>query len=484
MELILWLVLVQGIMGAFDLVYHHEMTEKLTWKPAAAGEMLLHGLRNGLYAVVFASLGFLHWHGALMWAFAGILLAEVTITLADFVIEDRTRRLPASERVTHTLLALNYGAVLGLMVPQLAAWGAEPTGFAPVYYGFLSWVMGVYSIGVLAWFFRDTLRAMRLRKMARHGDAAFIDASLAGKSVLVTGGTGFIGHALCRTLIASGARVTVLTRDIARAAEKIGGRVTFIDGLDRLDAQDAFDIVINLAGEPVAQRWTKKAKANIVDSRIDVTQTLVHFMSRMEKKPRVFISGSAIGVYGFDEGEPFTERSAPSSSNPHSAFARQCCSAWEDVAMEAQNFGIRTVLLRIGMVLERDGGPLSEMLLPFDFCIGGRIGSGRQWFSWIHRDDIIGLVLHAIRRPDVTGPLNATAPQAVTNGEFSKVLGRAMKRPSLLPLPAFVLRAIFGDMADGIMLNGQKVVPAKAGNTGYTFRYPDISSALGAIFST
>ncbi len=483
MVLILWLLAVQGIMGVFDLVYHHEMTEKLTWKPAAAREMYLHGLRNGLYAVIFASLGWLHWHGWLMWVFAGILLAEITITLTDFVVEDMTRRLPATERVTHTVLAINYGATIGLLLPQLGDWARQPAGFAPVYYGFLSWVMGIYALGVLVWFFRDFLRSYRLNRMARQGDTIMIDKSLAGKSVLVTGGTGFIGRALCRDLIASGAKVTVLTRDIAKAAERISGRVTLIDGLDRMDEDDHFDIVINLAGEPVAQRWTKKTMTRIVDSRVDITQALVHFMSRMECKPYVFISGSAIGVYGFDEGETFTERSAPTRRNPHSAFARNCCSAWEDVAWQAQEFGVRTVLLRIGMVLEKDGGPLSELLFPFDFCLGGPIGSGRQWFSWIHRDDIIGLIFHAIRRPDVSGPLNATAPLPVTNGEFSKQLGRAMKRPSFLPLPAFLLRLIFGDMADGVMLNGQKVMPAKAGLTGYAFRYPDIQSALGAIFA-
>ncbi len=482
MELILWLLVVQGLMGVFDLVYHHEMTEKLTWKPEAAHEMWLHGLRNGLYSVAFLSFGFFEWHGVLAWIFAFILLAEVTITLCDFVIEDRTRKLPATERVTHTLLALNYGAVLGLFINEFARWAQAPTGFQPVYYGLLSWVMGVYALGVLIWFFRDYLRSLRLMKMAAAIKPVMTDDAVKGRKILVTGGTGFIGTALCKSLVASGARITVLTRDIGKAAGKFGGRVELIDSLDRLGIEEAFDIVINLAGEPIAQRWSERAKGRIIASRHETTRDIVSYIQRMTKKPEVFISGSAIGWYGIDESVVFDERSTV-CGDPRGTFAKNLCREWEDIAMQAEHIGVRTVVLRTGVVLEKDGGTMSELLFPFDFLIGGPLGHGRQWFSWIHRDDLIGLIYHIINTPALTGAVNGTAPAPVTNADFAKAMGQGMKRPSFLSLPSFVLRMLFGDMADEIMLNGQKVIPEKARTTGYVFKYPDIKSAMAAIFT-
>lgn len=276
MEMILVLLAVQGIMGAFDLIYHHEITEKLTWKPGAAFEMWLHGLRNGLYAVVFLSFGFFEWQGAMAWIFLTILVVEVGITLTDFVIEDRTRKLPATERVTHTLLALNYGAVLGLFIPVFMGWLAAPTGFAPVYYGILSWIMAVYALGVFLWFFRDFLRSFRLKRMAMMSREVPVDTRIFGKRVLITGGTGFIGKALCESLIYSGARVTILTRNITKAAENFGSRVEFVVNLDEIGSDEKIDVIINLAGERIAQRWTARAREKIISSRMDTTKGFWH----------------------------------------------------------------------------------------------------------------------------------------------------------------------------------------------------------------
>lgn len=482
MELILYLLIVQGIMGAFDLVYHHEMTEKLTWKPSAAHEMWLHGIRNGLYSIVFLSFGFYHWHGALAWAFLGILLIEVTITLWDFVIEDQTRKLPATERVTHTLLALNYGAVIGLFIPEFMHWVEQPTGFQTVSYGYLSWIMALYAFGVFLWFFRDFIRSYRLKRMARHKKDIIVNEELSGKRVLVTGGTGFIGTALCQSLSASGAYITVLTRSIKKAQGKFSGRVEFIEDLDLLTENDHFDIVIQLAGEPVAQRWTVKAKENIKNSRINTIENLLKFFSRTKKKPDVFISSSAIGWYGIHPTDSFTEDSPPSTANS-GAFAKHICSMIETESKKAEKMDIRTILLRTGIVLEKDGGTLSELLFPFDFCVGGPLGNGKQWFSWIHRDDIIGLIHFAINNTSISGPLNGTAPTPVDNRSFATELGKAMKRPVFLPLPDFVLKLIFGDMAEEIMLNGQKVIPERAEQSGYKFRFRTLSDALKDIFA-
>lgn len=481
MELILVLLTIQGIMGAFDLVYHHEITEKLTWKPGAAEEMWLHGIRNGLYAVVFFSLGFYHWHGVLAWIFLAILLVEVTITLWDFVIEDQTRKLPATERVTHTLLALNYGAVLGLFIPEFITWINSPTQFSPVYYGFLSWVMALYATGVFIWFFRDFLRSFRLRRMAATHKEIPLAKELAGKRILVTGGTGFIGKALCESLIQSGCKITVLTRSIKRAAESFNIRVEFIESLQHLDTNEHFDVVINLAGEPIAQRWTEEAKRRILGSRLNTTRELLAFFERAQNKPELFISGSAIGWYGVHDSSIFDENSQPSKETV-GVFAKEVCHEWEAEALKAKAYNIRTVVLRTGIVLEKDGGTLAELLFPFDFGFGGPIGNGKQWFSWIHRDDLIGLILYALRNDAVEGVINGTAPTPVTNKEFSFALGKAMKRPSLIPLPPFVLKMVFGQMAEEIMLNGQKVVPSRTVQYGYAFQHPNINSAFKAIF--
>lgn len=482
MEPLLWLLVFQGLLGAFDLVYHHEITEKLTWKPAAAREMWLHALRNGLYALIFISLGFTEWHGLLAWVFAAVLLAEVGITLCDFVLEDQTRRLPASERVTHTVLALNYGAVIALLLPQIWQWGQQPTGLSSAYYGFPSWIMGIYGIGVFFWFWRDYLRSRRLTRMAAALPEIPVAAALKNKHILLTGGTGFLGSALCRSLTKSGCRVTVLTRNPVRAAEKLDAPVTFITDPAQLSLDGGFYAVINLAGEPVAQRWTAKAKSEILASRLDMTTVLVDYIKQAKTKPEVFINASAIGRYGTDHDQAFTEGTPP-SENATGAYAKKICTAIEDAALAAEKFGPRTVLLRTGIVLEIDGGTLSELLFPFDFCVGGPLGSGRQWFSWIHRSDWIGIVLHILTHTDIHGPVNATAPKPVTNKEFSAALGHAMRRPAFLPLPAFVLRAVFGEMADEIMLNGQKVLPEKIQKHGYRFLYPDITAALSRIFS-
>lgn len=333
------------------------------------------------------------------------------------------------------------------------------------------------------WFFRDYLRSFRLRDMAAAPDTLPTDARVAGKRVLVTGGTGFIGAALCRSLRRSGAKVTVLTRDIESAAARFSGRIELVDDAAHLGADEKFDIVINLAGEPIAQRWTDAAKDRILNSRLETTQGLLDFMGRAEEKPEVFISGSAIGWYGIHEQDDFDESSAR-SNQLGGDFARHVCVEWEKLARKAEGMGIRTVILRTGVVLERDGGTLAELLFPFDFGFGGPMGSGRQWFSWIHRDDFIGLALYAAANEKIGGVVNATAPEPVTNRTFATALGRAMKRPSLVPLPGFVLQVVFGRMAEEVMLNGQKVRPKRAIDSGYVFRHPDIDGALGEVFAT
>ena len=296
--------------------------------------------------------------------------------------------------------------------------------------------------------------------------------NLQGKNILVTGGTGFIGKPLCQKMLQSGATVFVLTRSGRRTSSD---RLSYISALSNL-AGTTPDIIINLAGEPIAQRWTKTAKDRIWKSRIEMTAALIDYIKSSPKKPSLFISASAIGYYGTDEKKAFSESTAPNQGG--GVFSQGLCAAWENEAVKAQSYGVRTVLLRIGAVLGNEGGIISKLLLPFRLGLGGAISHGQQWFSWIDREDLIGLILHIIATPLIAGPINATAPNPVSNLAFSRALAAALHRPCFLNTPAFVLRLAFGDMADEIMLEGQQVIPQKAIESGYVYLYPTIDSSL------
>lgn len=476
MATLMILIVLQGLLGAFDTLYHHEFTERLTWRPGAVLELRIHALRNLFYGVIFLTFGWLAWLGAMAWVFGAILVLEVLLTLWDFVVEDRSRDLPASERITHALLALNYGAILMILLPVLADWAARPSGLVLVDHGYWSWLMTAFAVAVAFWAVRDALRARRLARWRRPPPPRLPAGLPERLSVLVTGGTGFIGARLCAVLIAGGHRVTVLTRD-KRKARDLRGRVTLIDSLDDLDDHARFDVIVNLAGEPVAAgRWTRARKREILDSRLEVTGALVRFIARARHKPGLLLSASAIGFYGTDPERAFGEGSPP---NP--AFTHEVCRAWEAKALEARRFGLRVCLLRIGIVLGSEGGALAQMLPPFEFALGGAMGSGRQWMSWIHRDDVIGLILHAITEVTLCGPINATAPAPVRNAAFATALGRALGRPALIPMPAFTLRLLFGAMADEVLLGGQQVLPRLAEASGYRFAYPELDGALAEI---
>lgn len=298
--------------------------------------------------------------------------------------------------------------------------------------------------------------------------------TLHGKTVLITGGTGFIGQPLCQALTKLGGRVFVLTRQNRPAKDNI----FYIPSLDHEDLPEV-DIVINLAGEPIAQRWNAKTKEKIMQSRLKTTGDVIRYIERSVQKPEVLISGSAIGFYGTDKNEIFDENSAPSNGAP---FSRTLCHVWETEAAQARSQGVRTVFLRTGAVLEKNGGMLAKLLLPFKLGLGGPIGSGKQWLSWIDRDDLINLILYIIQSGDIEGPVNGTAPHPVRNSEFAKCLSQMLSRPCLFPTPGIVLRAVFSDMADEIMLQGQHVIPRKAMDHGFVFAYPNLSSSLRKIF--
>jgi len=296
---------------------------------------------------------------------------------------------------------------------------------------------------------------------------------------LVTGGTGFIGRPLCRALLDAGYRVSVLSRHPESARDMPAGDLKLIASLDQLAPDIAVQVIVNLAGEPLAAgRWSSERKKLFFSSRVGTTEILFDYFSRVETPPEVLVNGSAIGYYGAQGSNILDEKGdfAP-------GFSHDLCSAWEAAADRFQALGTRVSKVRTGMVLGPDGGALAAMLPPFRFGLGGPIGSGKQWVSWIHRDDLVAMILHCLNRKDMSGPVNGTAPGVVTNREFAKTLGKVLRRPAFLPAPAFMLKLIFGEMAEELLLSGQKVYPRKALQTHFTFQYPDLESALRQVLN-
>jgi uncharacterized protein len=301
-------------------------------------------------------------------------------------------------------------------------------------------------------------------------------------NIVVTGGTGFIGRALCTTLSRCGHTVVILTRNAEAAYRLSGTHVTVIewngrDGGTWEQSLEGADAVVNLAGQSIADaRWTDAQKRLLLDSRVLPTRLLVEAMSRRSLKPRVLISASGIGFYGASDDRLFDEGSARGTG-----FLADLCLAWEAEAMRAAEFGTRVVLLRTGMVLEADGGALSKMVLPFRLFVGGPIMPGTQWVSWIHRRDHIGLIQWALANNRMSGPLNAVTPEPMIMTAFCRKLARALHRPSWFPVPEFMLKLALGELGS-LMTTGQRVTPRKAIEGGYVFHHPTLDSALQAIF--
>lgn len=300
--------------------------------------------------------------------------------------------------------------------------------------------------------------------------------------IVIAGGNGFLGRSLAARLADDGHRVVLLTRGRARAAAPPRAQLATWtpDGAVGRWADDieGAAAVVNLAGESIAgKRWSPEHKQTIRDSRVLATRSLVGAIGRAAHPPAVFISGSAVGFYG-----PLGDEIATEETPPGSDFLADVCVRWEAEANRAAGPHTRVVCVRTGLVLEKDGGALPAMLPPFRFGAGGPLGSGRQYWPWIHRADWVDLVRWTMLTTAVEGPVNATAPAPVTNADFARALGRALHRPSFLPAPAFALRLALGEMADALLLSGQRAVPAKAERLGYAFRYSRLNDALGAIF--
>ncbi|MFA5633345.1 MAG: TIGR01777 family oxidoreductase [Porticoccaceae bacterium] len=295
--------------------------------------------------------------------------------------------------------------------------------------------------------------------------------------VLVTGGTGFIGRNLCPRLLARGCQVTVLTRDAGRAATVLPTGIRFIEHIPQLGDGPFVNAVVNLAGEPLAgRRWTDGRKRRFEESRTGLTKTLFsYFAESRERAPRVLISGSAIGFYGPQDDNLLTESASQTPS-----FSSRLCTGWENAACMFEILYTRVVRLRTGVVLG-DGGALAAMLPAFRAGAGGAMASGKQWMSWIHVEDMVRIIEFCLYQEALHGPVNATAPVPVTNREFASQLARTLGRPAILRMPAPVLRLLFGEMAEELLIAGQRVVPAALLKAGYHFAYPELEPALRQI---
>ncbi len=287
---------------------------------------------------------------------------------------------------------------------------------------------------------------------------------------LITGGTGFIGSELVKKLVQKGDTVTVLSRK----KNQKNPSVRFINNFSEIDQNEEIDCVINLAGEPIAaKKWSRKQKEILLNSRLDVTKKIIELIAKLNHKPSLLISASAIGFYGSSEDEVLDEKSPQKVE-----FTNQLCSAWEAQALEAQGLGVRTCIIRLGVVLGKNGGALAKMLPAFKFGLGGKIASGKQFMSWVHREDVLSAIEFLINNDKLSGVFNVTAPNPVTNAEFTQTLAKTLRRPAFFDMPHFVVKMLFGEMGEVLLASGQRVVPKNLLDAGFNFRFEKLEKAL------
>ncbi len=292
--------------------------------------------------------------------------------------------------------------------------------------------------------------------------------------ILVTGGTGFVGQALCPRLRAAGHEVVVLSR--TASARPPPGVAAVVSRMDEL-AAEKIDAVVNLAGAPIGDaRWTESRKRLLLESRTTTTAGLVEWMRKSARRPQVLVSASAVGYYGEQGDRTITEESKPTPG-----FTHDLCAAWEREAGKAAALGVRVCVMRIGVVLDRGGGALAKMLPAFRLGAGGRLGTGRHYFPWIHRDNVVAICQWLLDNPPASGAYNVSAPNPVTNAEFTRALGRALGRPTVLPMPGAALKLLFGEMSE-LLLVSDRMVPHRLLAGGFSFSYPELDEALAVIF--
>ena len=408
-----------------------------------------------------------------------LFIIELAVTLADFLVEDRTRKLPPFERVLHTILAVNLGIFLALLAPVLWQWWLAPSAMTPIDHGSWSWFLTMCAVGVLIWSIRDALVVVRhLRPLPWKRHPIKPGNKIDPRNVLVTGATGFIGSRLCRQLIEQGDRVMVLTRDSTRAGELFGPHVRIVESLAAIRDDECINAIVNLAGAPIiGLPWFKFRRDILLGSRLRVTRELVRLLARLQIKPEVLVNASAIGFYGVSGDEELTETSASQK-----IFQSRLCRMWERMAARAEHHGVRVCRLRLGMVLAGDGGALPQLVLGLRFGVGAIMGSGRQWMSWIHIDDVLRIIETTLSTQSLSGPINCTAPFPVRHEHFMREAARGLGRSLLVPVPAWCLRLMLGDMAE-LFVDGQRVLPKELEKHGFEFDHPHIAPVMDNLLA-
>lgn len=470
----------QALLGAFDNLWHHEWQARLPHRQSARRELALHAAREALYAVLFAVVALLRCQGLWALLLGGLLLAELLITLADFLEEDRTRQLPPLERLLHTVLTVLYGAFVASLAPVLAEWAGRPTALVLEPRGIWSLLFAPAAFAVLAWSLRNLAAVRRLGAVrpAAVPPPRADDAEV----VLVTGGTGFIGRALVAALQRDGCGVIVLTRDPLAARGQWNARVRVIGRLDDLPTETRIDAVVHLAGARVlGLPWTNARRRLLLDSRLRITRDLLAWMQQLHTRPRVLVAASAVGFYGvspqgMDGTSAVDEQAGPAPGQ----FGSDLCARLEREADAARRLGVRVVSARFGLVLGRDGGAFPAQALATRLGLGAVLGSGRQPMPWVHVDDAVALLRLAIASPSLQGPVNVVAPECVTQAGFARTLAAALQRRVHLRLPAAPLRLAGGEMS-ALLLDGRDVVPALALRHGFEFRHPSLAGACGDL---
>lgn len=480
MHTVFLLLSFQSVLGAFDNLWHHEWEARLPQRVSARRELALHAAREALYGLVFLGLAWFEWRGAMAGVLALVLAAEVLVTLADFLEEDRTRRLPPFERLLHTVLTISYGAFVALMVPVLHDWASMTTALHFHPHGWVSWLFTLYGAGVLAWSARNVRAVRRLgRAAAQQASAPAPGAHTppSGPAVLVTGATGFVGSALVRQLQAEGRRVIALSRDARQAQGLLGPGMWVVESLDQIPSETHIGAVVHLAGARVLGRpWTAARRRALVESRTQVAMALVQLMRRLQQVPQVLVSASAVGYYGAAnnlDGAALAEDGPPQPGE----FQSDLCVAIEHEARRAEALGVRVVRLRLGVVLGRGDGAYPMLALGARFGLGAVLGSGRQPAPWIHLADALGLIRFGLAHPALEGAVNAVAPETPSQAGFSRALAQSFGRRVFLRMPGAPLRWLLGEMAT-LLLDGQHLEPRAALQAGYRFEHPTLAGAL------
>jgi uncharacterized protein (TIGR01777 family) len=469
----------QALLGAFDNLWHHELGARLPQRASARLELRLHAAREAIYGALFLGLAWLEFHGAWVLLPATLLAVEVAITIADFLEEDRSRKLPPLERVLHTVLAVSFGLLLGLLAPVFLAWWRQPESLVLVTHGAASWFFTVAGVGVSAWSFRNLLASRSLGLVpSAAGEAPM---RLRVRPVLVTGATGFIGAHLVRTLLRQGRGVIVLTRDVQQARRQFGGAVWAIDRLGDIPNETRIDAVVHLAGAPVlGMPWTRARRQALLHSRVGVMEQLLVLMRRLHQPPRVLVAASAVGFYGVPlDGGAVTEDRGPQPER----FQSQLCAAAEHAARRAEAVNVRVVRVRFGIVLGHGGGAFPQLDLAARLGLGARLGSGAQPVPWVHLDDAVALLQFALENDALRGPVNCVAPEAVDQRTFAQRMARTHGRRVWLRVPAWMLRTTLREMAE-ILCDGQNAVPWLALKVGFRFTHPSLDGALAALRAT